>query len=367
MANAFSSSGIAARRPRRARAAAAASFLAALLSFPGCTAQTQPPPAEQAFVARNEVDLRSELGPGAPVVATLRLGARVEVVGRRRSFVRVRSEAGAEGWTKDAELVSSEIKEMAERLRQYTAEYPGQGVVRAFDTLNVHLEPYRWSPTLYQLEENEGAELLRHRLVERLPHAPRPGQRAPEPIGHDDWYLVRLPTGRTGWLLSSMVYSGIPDEVAQYAEGRRIVSYFALGEVEDKARGETKKIWLWTQISRNKQGHDFDRFRVFRWSPRRHAYQTILVGRGLVGYLPVRVLPQLESKRGSGVGFELTIEKNDERVVRRYVLIGQRVYRVSEEPAPPPSPPIKVEPPPPPLPPPPNVVERFLEWWKQRV
>ena len=49
---------------------------------------------------------------------------------------------------------------------------------------------------------------------------------------------------------------GIPDEVAQYAEGHRIVSYFALGETQD---GDQKKTtWLWTTVE-SAQG--FLRFR----------------------------------------------------------------------------------------------------------
>src|SRR5205814_683495 len=54
---------------------------------------------------------------------------------------------------------------------------------------------------------------------------------AAEPEPTDDWTLVRTASGESGWILSRRVVIAIPDEVAQYAEGRRITSYFSLGEV----------------------------------------------------------------------------------------------------------------------------------------
>ena len=46
----------------------------------------------------------------------------------------------------------------------------------------------------------------------------------------DGWSLVRTPRDRPGWVLTRLLSMAIPDEVAQYAEGKRIVSYFPLGE-----------------------------------------------------------------------------------------------------------------------------------------
>ena len=97
----------------------------------------------------------------------------------------------------------------------------------------------------------------------------------PSGAPREDWFLVRLPTGAAGWLLGSRTYSAIPIEVAQYAEGRRILSYFGLGPVVDSLTGESKETWLWVQGPRERQDYDFDRIRVFRWSNHRDAYQTI--------------------------------------------------------------------------------------------
>ena len=78
---------------------------------------------------------------------------------------------------------------------------------------------------------------------------------------------MRLSNGQPGWVLTTGVYSGVPDEVKQYAERRRIISYVSLGEVEDRS-GNPKKTWLWTQVGRSKQQHDFDLYRVFMVEPK---------------------------------------------------------------------------------------------------
>ncbi|MEZ5395627.1 MAG: hypothetical protein R2724_22820 [Bryobacterales bacterium] len=276
------------------------------------------------------MEVRAELDPRSSVVVRVPLGGPVDIVGRRRKLVRVQAGPGLEGWAREDELISYDVKRRLEILTQRAKVFTPQGELRAFDDLNVHLEPYRWSPTIYRMEKDEGADLLHRRRVVRReegevtmpPEAPR-----------EDWYLVRLPTGVAGWVLGSRTYSAIPIEVAQYAEGRRILAYFGLGPVTDELTGERKQTWLWVQSPRERREFDFDRIRVFRWSNHRDAYQTIRLERGVEGYLPVVQLPQVESEKGSGPGFQLTVEREGQLKERTYVLIGQRVYLASEGPA----------------------------------
>ena len=305
----------------------------ALAGLAGCTAHTETTSAEIAWAARAEVQVRQDLDPRSPVIATVPLGSAIDIVGRRRKLVRVRISQEVEGWSREEEFISSEVKRRLEILTERTKGFLPQGELRAFDDLNVHLEPYRWSPTIYQLQKDEGVELLfGKRVVRREEGTVTMPSNAPR----EDWRLVRLPTGASGWLLSSRTYSAIPIEVAQYAEGRRILAYFSLGAVRDDVSGEDKQTWLWVQSPRERQEADFDRIRVFRWSNHRDAYQTIRLERGVEGYLPVTMLSSVESKQGSGPGFQLLVNNKDGALMaRKYVLIGQRVYLVSEEPAPP--------------------------------
>jgi hypothetical protein len=294
-------------------------------------------------------------------VGQLPIGGRVEIIGRRRSFVRVRHENGLEGWAKSTELISPEVRGRLLQVGEQTRHDPPQGEVRALRTLNVHLEPHRWSPSVYQLEPDEGAQLLRHSTVTRLPDPNRDDQGSSEGSEQDDWYLVRLETGRAGWVLATGVYSGIPEEVAQYAERRRIISYFALGETYDSKLGQAQPTWLWTQSSQSNQPFDFDLLRVFVWSRQRQAYQTIQIERGLRGYLPVTVQAHVREGRHSGPGFSIVVENRQGRLVKRnYVLSRDHVYRISEEDAPPLRAPIHFESPKAPTPQPPSLVERLL-------
>jgi hypothetical protein len=323
---------IAGRRTARLAGACVATCILGLAGLlgSGCTANTEPKPAELAFAARRSSDIRAELAPTSAVVQQLALGERVEVLARRRSTIRVRTTSGVEGWTHESDVVSAAVRKQMEELAQRQADAPPQGLVRAFDVLNVHLKPARDSTTIYQLQPDEGADLLRREVA---PTAP--GDKA------ESWYLVRLETGHVGWLLARRVYSDIPVEVAQYAEGRPIIAYFALGEVVDKSLGVVKTTWLWTQTDRREADYDFDRLRVFRWSAGRDSYQTIKLERRLRGYLPIRVGPVSTEKGEAATGFAVTVEKGGRRFVRTYALAGQRVALLSEqavEPAPAPEP-----------------------------
>ncbi len=108
-----------------------------------------------------------------------------------------------------------------------------------------------------------------------------------QPVVMEDWSLVRTKDKQCGWVLSRNLIMSIPDEVAQYAEGKRITSYFELGSVEDEVKGK-KHDWLWTTASES-ESYDFDAWRVFIWSRHRHRYETSYRERDLEGYFPVQV------------------------------------------------------------------------------
>ena len=116
-----------------------------------------------------------------------------------------------------------------------------------------------------------------------------------KPVILEDWSLVRTKDNKVGWVLSRNLYMSIPDEVAQYAEGQRISSYFDLGQVVDDEKG-VKHNWLWTTSSKP-QPFDFDKFRVFYWNRRRHRYETAYRQKELVGFFPVHVEPAEPGRR----------------------------------------------------------------------
>jgi hypothetical protein len=136
---------------------------------------------------------------------------------------------------------------------------------------------------------------------------------AKKPVVMEDWTLVRTKAGDTGWVLTRNLLISVPDEVAQYAEGKRITSYFELGSVNDEEKG-LKHHWLWTTLA-GSDPVDFDSWRVFIWNLRRHRYETSYRQRDLEGYFPVEVDPS----EGKTIGrtFHIVTKDDDEKFRRR--------------------------------------------------
>jgi hypothetical protein len=246
------------------------------------------------YVGPTKLILREELAPRAEATATVEHGERLEILERRYRFARVRTSTGAEGWTDGHQLLSPEQMARLRHTAGVARRLPSQGKASPFDRLNVHIAPNRQSPSFYQLQEEDEVDVIGHKVTPRVPYTPdKPavpeGEEIPGSTGRDPWTYVRLPDERAGWVLTRMIMMSIPDEVAQYAEGHHISSYFSLGTVED--RGETKHHWLWTTIANRVSHHQFDSFRVFVWNPRRHRYETAHIERSLRGYYPVEVHP----------------------------------------------------------------------------
>lgn len=146
---------------------------------------------------------------------------------------------------------------------------------------------------------------------------------AAKPVINEDWTLVRTKDRQCGWVLSRNLMVSIPDEVAQYAEGKRITSYFDLGSVTDEEKGE-KHNWLWTTSS-ELEPYDFDAWRVFLWNRRHHRYETSFRQRDLEGYFPVHVDPP--DANAFGRTFEIITKDDDGKFRRRsYLFDGTRVH-----------------------------------------
>lgn len=354
----------------------------------GCSSGPGRGPAQaEAYVGPATLRLRQEVGPRAPEVAVLRHGDRVEIISRRRRFVKIRTAQGAEGWTDLQQLLTSAEMQELKGLAQLSARMPSQGAATVFDGLNVHTAPHRQAPSFHRIREGELVDMIDHQVAARVPYQPRlatpepkpapkpkpakdddalrlspppppkppdnwlgisgwsrspqPPRTAPKPVPLDDWSLVRLADGRAGWSLTRILRMNIPDEVAQYSEGRRITSYFSLGQVRDG--DQIKHNWLWTTISRGLQPHQFDSFRYFVWSLRHHRYETAYIERNLKGYYPVTVHPVevTAGRRPRTInGFSIIVEDADGvRYRRTYTYENYVVRLVGKTPLSPTTPP----------------------------
>ena len=140
--------------------------------------------------------------------------------------------------------------------------------------------------------------------------------------------LVRDSSKHTGWVLGRMVDIDAPLEVAQYAEGQRIVASFVLNQVPDEGKQVPQYLLLLTE---NKDGlpWDYNQLRVFTWNVRRHRYETAYRERNLDGVFPVSV--STENFCSDGVLPVFTIrERNQDgqTLERKYRLLGPLVRRV---------------------------------------
>jgi hypothetical protein len=311
-----------------------------LLPTHACRSEEPRAPAiGEAYAGPATLALRRDIALQSPMVATVKHGERREIVQRRRRFMKVRTPGGAEGWIEDHLLLSSEEIAALQNVERRALTLPSQGVASTYDLLNVHTEPNRLSPSFLQVKEGEKVDVVAHVGAPRtpperkplipprpktppavrkrteskyplppMPPAPPPpanwqalsgpvaGLQRPVADNHaaaaaplEDWSLVRNAKGESGWVLSRRLYMAIPDDVAQYAEGHRITSYFALSDVRD---GDVvKHNWLWTTISSGDHPYDFDSYRVFTWSLRRHRYETAYIQRNVEGYFPVLARP----------------------------------------------------------------------------
>jgi SH3-like domain-containing protein len=329
------------------------------------------PAIGEAYVGPAELKIRGDIPLQSSTVATVKHGDRLEILQtRRRSFLRVRTPGGAEGWTDERHLLSTADMAALRELAERAAAMPVQGQATTYSELNVYTQPARHSPSFVQVKEKEKVDVLTHvatpradaprkpliapapkkakatgkpaRKEARYPPPPmpkppplppdwldlsrtdQPDEAAPPvediddktPAPMDEWSLIRTANGQSGWVLTRRLVMAIPDEVAQYAEGHRIVSYFSLGEV--RVGDQKKPTWLWTTIGAGAQPYDFDSFRVFVWSQRRHHYETAYIERNLKGYAPVLLqeveFPARGKVKGEAVkypGFSICIEKKD--------------------------------------------------------
>ncbi len=122
-------------------------FLLALFCCTCQKARPRTPALAEAYVGPITLQIRQELALNSPVVATLKHGDRLEVVSTRRRFIRVRTSFGTEGWTDSRHLLTSEHMASLRRLAESSAKLISQGEAKVYETLNVHTEPERQSPS----------------------------------------------------------------------------------------------------------------------------------------------------------------------------------------------------------------------------
>jgi hypothetical protein len=177
-------------------------------------------------------------------------------------------------------------------------------------------------------ERIDGLSTADAKAKEQAAQAAKKTEEPKKPVVMENWTLVRTRDKECGWVLSRNLIMSIPDEVAQYAEGKHITSYFDLGTVKDEEKG-VKHHWLWTTANSGLP-YDFDGWRVFLWNRRRHRYETSFRQRNVEGYFPVHV--DAAESATQVPTFELITKDDDAKFRRRtYNFDGARVHLIRTE------------------------------------
>jgi len=354
---------------------------------------------EVAYVSGVQVNLRDRVAAAYEKVGLVKNGDRVEVLDHDRRFVKVRTASGVMGWMEQRYLVNQQVYDQLQKLTADNADDPVQATGVTRNESNLHVEPGRETEHLYQIAAGEKLSLLKrgtadknapavHAATASAKPAEKPASKkeesvpAPPPLPQnalkppaiayektnpnvfegasekassrepssvakrtspsaviEDWWLVRDSHGRVGWVLARMVDLDIPLDVAQYAEGQRIVAFFVLNEVQDpEAQTKDKQVPQYLMVlSEPKDGlpFDFNQIRVFTWNVRRRRYETAYRER-FEGVLPVTLGKEDFGKEGVLPTFTVrVIGENGQLIDQKYKLntpIVRRVLAAGEEP-----------------------------------
>jgi len=316
--------------------------LAAALLFSAC-GRGRSRAREIVYVSAPQAILRDQVAAVYNKTGVVKNGEAVQVLERERRFVRVRTASGAEGWIEQRALATRQVYDGFQKLAQAEQNAPVQAAGVTRNDTNIHLEPGRDTEHLYQLDQGSKVSLLKRAAHEKiLPGASarpvsieKPGTSKPVMPPMEDWWLIRDAEGHVGWVLARMVDLDAPLEIAQYAEGQRIVAFFVLDQVPDGDRKVSQYLVLLTE-PKDGLPFDFNQIRVFTWNVRRHRYETAYRERNLNGVLPATVSQENFEKEGNLPVFVLRVKDDSGNVLeRKYKLntpIVRRVYAPGEEP-----------------------------------
>ena len=306
-------------------------FLVLLFLFSGCRGRSRV--QEIAYVSAPQAILRDRVSAVFSKTGTVKNGDRVQILERERHFARVRTVSGVEGWIEQRALVPQQVYDGFQKLSQQAQSDPVQATGTTRNDTNIHLDPGRETEHLYQLNQGSKVSILQRATAEKTvpggmakPASSKNESAKPVTPLMEDWWLIRDPDGRVGWVLARFVDLDVPLEIAQYAEGQRIVAFFVLNQVAD---GDKKVPQYLVVLTEPKDGlpFDYNQVRVFTWNVRKHRYETAYREHNLNGFLPVTISQENFDKEGTLPVFILQVKDDDGKMSQRKYKMNTPIVR----------------------------------------
>jgi uncharacterized protein YgiM (DUF1202 family) len=336
------------------------------------------------YITAPQVALRDRVAAVYNKVGFVANGEKVQVLDRsgNKRFLKIRTTDNREGWIEVRYTTTQDVYDAFAKLARDHTSSDSQATAVVRRVLNMHVQPARDSDALFQLKEGDKLQLLersstprtglkglqQQRAAEKAeekekddvedkakaaeseeprndtpatvplksgkPAKPVKGkltQSAIPAVPMEDWWLVRDEHKRVGWVLGRMIDVEIPLEIAQYAEGERVVAAFVINEVTDEVEGVEKKVPQYAVLlSEPKDGMPFDynQLRIFTWNSKKDRYETAFRDR-FEGKLPFKITKEDFGKEGTLPVFTALALTNDGATEKKYKMNGVIVRRLT--------------------------------------